>query len=68
MCDFTSPPSPWPPFHPTLPGLDFDIALRLFMDAFRVPGEGQKIDRIVQAFGNEYHRQVSWGGALQLCG
>lgn len=29
-------------------GLDFDLALRLFMDAFRPPGEGQKIDRIMQ--------------------
>ena len=29
-------------------GLDFDVALRLFMDAFRPPGEGQKIDRIMQ--------------------
>jgi hypothetical protein len=29
--------------------MDFDVALRLFMDAFRPPGEGQKIDRIMQA-------------------
>ena len=32
----------------SLAGLDFDLALRLFMDAFRPPGEGQKIDRIMQ--------------------
>ncbi|PRW57821.1 ARF guanine-nucleotide exchange factor GNOM-like [Chlorella sorokiniana] len=36
-------------------GLDFDLALRLFMDAFRPPGEGQKIDRIMQAFGKRYY-------------
>ncbi len=29
-------------------GLPFDAALRLFMDSFRPPGEGQKIDRIMQ--------------------
>ena len=28
--------------------MDFDMALRLYMDAFRPPGEGQKIDRIMQ--------------------
>lgn len=28
--------------------MEFDVALRLFMDAFRPPGEGQKIDRIMQ--------------------
>lgn len=30
-------------------GMDFDLALRMFMDSFRPPGEGQKIDRIMQA-------------------
>lgn len=39
-------------------GMDFDMALRLFMDAFRPPGEGQKIDRIMQAFGTRYHAQM----------
>ena len=29
--------------------MDFDLALRMFMDSFRPPGEGQKIDRIMQA-------------------
>ncbi|EFN55517.1 hypothetical protein CHLNCDRAFT_133932 [Chlorella variabilis] len=29
-------------------GMDFDLALRMFMDSFRPPGEGQKIDRIMQ--------------------
>lgn len=43
-------------------GLRFDIALRLFMDAFRPPGEGQKIDRIVQSFGKKYYQQVPNSG------
>lgn len=43
-------------------GLRFDIALRLFMDAFRPPGEGQKIDRIVQSFGKRYYQQVPTSG------
>ncbi|GAB4821173.1 hypothetical protein N2152v2_008219 [Parachlorella kessleri] len=38
--------------------MDFDMALRLFMDAFRPPGEGQKIDRIMQVFGKRYHQQM----------
>lgn len=43
-------------------GLEFDTALRLFMDAFRPPGEGQKIDRIMQTFGKRYYEQNSNGG------
>ena len=43
-------------------GLRFDVALRLFMDAFRPPGEGQKIDRIVQSFGKKYYEQVPKAG------
>lgn len=43
-------------------GLRFDVALRLFMDAFRPPGEGQKIDRIVQSFGKKYYEQVPKSG------
>ena len=31
-------------------GLDFDEALRLFFRPFRVPGEAQKIDRLVERF------------------
>ena len=33
-------------------GVDFDVALRTFLDGFRIPGEAQKIDRIVLAFAN----------------
>lgn len=43
-------------------GLRFDVALRLFMDAFRPPGEGQKIDRIMQVFGKRYYEQVPDAG------
>lgn len=43
-------------------GLRFDLALRLFMDAFRPPGEGQKIDRIMQCFGKRYFEQNATGG------
>lgn len=32
-------------------GLPFDAALRGYLEAFRLPGEAQKIDRIVNAFG-----------------
>ena len=49
-------------------GMDFDMALRLYMDAFRPPGEGQKIDRIMQvcAFRPCGGRscQPSWGRGL----
>lgn len=31
-------------------GLDFDDALRHFMSKFRLPGEAQKIDRIMERF------------------
>ena len=51
--------------------MDFDMALRLFMDAFRPPGEGQKIDRIMQVGGGVFGgvrvriMQVGrWGGVL----
>ena len=43
-------------------GMRFDVALRLFMDAFRPPGEGQKIDRIVQSFGKRYYEQCPKSG------
>lgn len=39
-------------------GMDFDAALRMFMDTFRPPGEGQKIDRIMQVFGRRYYEQM----------
>lgn len=45
-------------------GLEFDVALRLFMDAFRPPGESQKIDRIMQVFGQRYFDQMPEAGLV----
>lgn len=36
-------------------GKDFIAALREFLDKFRLPGEAQKIDRIIEAFANRYY-------------
>lgn len=36
-------------------GMDFDLALREFLSAFRLPGEAQKIDRMMEAFAKRYH-------------
>jgi len=36
--------------------LDFDIALRQLLYCFRIPGEAQKIDRILEKFANEYFK------------
>ncbi|KXS21398.1 Sec7-domain-containing protein, partial [Gonapodya prolifera JEL478] len=36
-------------------GLQFDAALRAFLDGFRLPGEAQKIDRMMQRFAQRYH-------------
>jgi Sec7-like guanine-nucleotide exchange factor len=35
--------------------LAFDAALRLYLESFRLPGEAQKIDRIVNCFGRYYY-------------
>ena len=35
-------------------GNEFDVALRRFMSAFRLPGEAQKIDRLMEAFAAKY--------------
>ena len=35
-------------------GLEFLPALRLFLDGFRLPGEAQKIDRLMEKFANQY--------------
>ncbi|EGC29468.1 hypothetical protein DICPUDRAFT_95946 [Dictyostelium purpureum] len=36
--------------------LDFDMSLRQLLYSFRLPGEAQKIDRIVQRFANQYYK------------
>ncbi len=35
--------------------LKFDSALRMFLESFKLPGEAQKIDRIINAFGRHYY-------------
>ncbi|KAJ9530132.1 hypothetical protein QJQ45_023410 [Haematococcus lacustris] len=35
--------------------LKFDAAIRLFLESFRLPGEAQKIDRIINSFGNHFY-------------
>lgn len=38
-------------------GMSFDNAIRSFLESFRLPGEAQKINRIVESFGTYYHMQ-----------
>ena len=38
-------------------GMVFDEAIRLFLSGFRLPGEAQKIDRIMEKFAERYTRQ-----------
>jgi len=45
--------------------LPIDAALRLFLESFRLPGESQKIDRIMQAFATHYFNQ-NQGPSLPL--
>ena len=40
-----------------LAGLAFDMAIRLYLESFRLPGEAQKINRIMESFGKHYHEQ-----------
>ena len=35
--------------------LEYDMALRRFLDVFRLPGEAQKIDRLMEAFAKKYY-------------
>jgi Sec7-like guanine-nucleotide exchange factor len=34
----------------------FQDAIRLYLSRFRLPGEAQKIDRILEAFANSYYQ------------
>lgn len=45
-----------------LVGLGFDDALRKFLAAFRLPGEAQKIDRIMHAYAEQVIESV-WSQA-----
>ena len=35
-------------------GMDFVSSLRLFLENFRLPGEAQKIDRLMEKFASRY--------------
>lgn len=37
--------------------MGIDAALRVFLECFRLPGESQKIHRIVEAFADRYYQQ-----------
>lgn len=37
--------------------LEYDMALRRFLDVFHLPGEAQKIDRLMQAFAKKFFTQ-----------
>ncbi|KAK8796855.1 hypothetical protein WA588_000981 [Blastocystis sp. NMH] len=38
-------------------GMDFDNGIRTFLERFRLPGEAQKIDRMIERFANAYCEQ-----------
>ena len=42
--------------------LKFDAAIRLYLESFRLPGEAQKINRIINAFGHHYFNHNKVGG------
>lgn len=37
-----------------LQGMEFDEAIRIFLQGFRLPGEAQKIDRLMEKFAQRY--------------
>ena len=37
--------------------MGIDAALRVFLESFRLPGEAQKIHRVVEAFAERYYEQ-----------
>lgn len=39
-------------------GLSFDVGLRTFLESFKLPGEAQKIDRIINCFGKAYYKHA----------
>ena len=46
--------------------LEFDVALRLFLSKFRLPGEAQKIDRIMEKFAQRYCSNNPVSGSYML--
>ena len=49
---------------PAYTNLPLDRALRVFLSGFRLPGEAQQIDRIVQAFADAYAEQAAEAAAV----
>lgn len=41
--------------------LEYGMALRRFLDVFHLPGEAQKIDRLMQAFATKFYSQQDAG-------
>lgn len=37
--------------------MGFDTAIRMYLESFRLPGEAQKINRIMESFGRHYYEQ-----------
>jgi Sec7-like guanine-nucleotide exchange factor len=37
--------------------MEFDKAIRKMLNSFRLPGESQKIERIMECFAEQYHDQ-----------
>jgi brefeldin A-resistance guanine nucleotide exchange factor 1 len=37
--------------------MGIDAALRVFLESFRLPGEAQKISRVLEAFAERYYQQ-----------
>lgn len=40
-------------------GMNLDTALRTFLESFRLPGESQKIERMIEAFSERFYNQQS---------
>jgi brefeldin A-inhibited guanine nucleotide-exchange protein len=45
----------------SFPGMEIDLALREFLSYFRLPGEGQKIDRLMEKFAERFFKDNSGG-------
>lgn len=57
-------------------GMDFDVALRLFLGKLRLPGEAQKIDRMMENFAARYcacnagvfpHPDAAYASGMCVC-
>lgn len=48
-------------------GMKFDVAIREFLKGFRLPGEAQKIDRIMEKFAERYATYCHVWSKIQYC-